>query len=101
MNEAKRIADALIEGFDRHYALFGETSAEARERFDAGDWPAGQRLVRERIRFYDSRVREYVERLRGALAADTLGDAVWEQAKLVYVGRLVDHKRPELAETFF
>ena len=35
-----------------------------------------------------------------AFAADA-GDETWQQAKLLYVGRLIDHKRPELAETFF
>ena len=55
----------------------------------------------ERIRFYDERVRECVERLRDELDAETLDDATWQQAKLLYIGLLVDHKRPELAETFF
>ena len=101
MRQAERIAEALIDGFDRHYRLFRETTARARGRFDAGDWAAVQGLVKERIRFYDERVREYVDLLRSEHAADTLDDAGWQQAKLLYVGRLLDHKRPELAETFF
>ena len=99
MDTATRIADTLLDGFDRHYSLFRATSACAKDAFDAGDWPGVQRLVKERIRFYDERVVEYVERL-SAFAADA-GDEAWQQAKLLYVGRLIDHKRPELAETFF
>ena len=99
MDTATRIADTLLDGFDRHYSLFRATSACAKDAFDAGDWPGVQRLVKERIRFYDERVVEYVERL-SAFAAEA-GDEAWQQAKLLYVGRLVDHKRPELAETFF
>jgi isocitrate dehydrogenase kinase/phosphatase len=98
---AQRIADALLDGFNRHYRLFRTTSAKAKDAFDAGDWIAVQRLVKERIRFYDERVLEYVERLQGELGADTVDDSVWQQAKLLYIGRLVEHKRPELAETFF
>jgi isocitrate dehydrogenase kinase/phosphatase len=98
---AQRIADALLEGFDRHYRLFRTTSAQAKDAFDAGDWAAVQRLVKQRIRFYDERVLEYVERLRTDLAAKQLDDSVWQEAKLRYVGLLVEHKRPELAETFF
>ena len=49
----------------------------------------------------DERVRECVDRLRDELGAATLDEAAWQQAKLVYIGLLVDHKRPELAETFF
>jgi isocitrate dehydrogenase kinase/phosphatase len=98
---AQRIADTLIEGFDRHYRLFRETSARAKHRFEQADWAGAQRAVMERISFYDERVRECVDRLRRELAADTLDDATWQRAKLLYIGLLVDHKRPELAETFF
>lgn len=33
--------------------------------------------------------------------ADDLSDAVWQQAKLQFIGLLTNHKQPELAETFF
>lgn len=98
---AQRIAKAIIEGFDRHYRLFRETSAKARERFEQAQWAEVQRAARDRVRFYDERVRECVERLRGDFAAETLDDDTWQQVKLHYIGLLVDHKRPELAETFF
>jgi len=101
MDIAERIAEALIEGFDRHYRLFRTTSAQAKERFDAGDWAGVQHLVKQRIRFYDERVIEYVDRLQAEFSADELADSEWQRAKLVYVGLLLDHKRPELAETFF
>ncbi len=101
MEVARRIADELLEGFNRHYRLFRTTSARAKDEFDAGDWAGVQRLVKERIRFYDERVLEYVERLSRELGADSVDDSVWQQAKLLYVGLLIEHKRPELAETFF
>jgi isocitrate dehydrogenase kinase/phosphatase len=69
MDTATRIADTLLDGFDRHYSLFRATSARAKDAFDAGDWPAVQRLVKERIRFYDERVVEYVERLSASRPA--------------------------------
>jgi len=98
---AQRIAEALIEGFDRHYRLFRETSAAAKDRFDAADWGGIQLSVRERIRFYDDRVGESVTRLRDELEAETIDRDTWREARLDYIGRLVEHKRPELAETFF
>src|SRR6266498_2971062 len=57
MEIALRIAGSLLDGFNRHYRLFRTTSARAKEAFDSGDWAAVQRLVKERIRFYDERVR--------------------------------------------
>ena len=38
---AQRIADVMIEGFDRHYRLFRATSAGAKERFEVADWAGG------------------------------------------------------------
>ena len=95
------IAQAMLEGFDRHYRLFRATSAEAKRRFERADWHGQQRAQRERIEFYDQRVNEAVERLRSEFDAATLSTDTWQQAKLHYIGLLTDHLRPELAETFF
>jgi isocitrate dehydrogenase kinase/phosphatase len=65
------------------------------------DWHSQQRAQAERIAFYDQRVDEAVQRLRGELAVEEVGMDTWQQAKLHYIGLLVDHHQPELAETFF
>ena len=101
MEIAERIAEALLEGFDRHYRLFRDTSAKAKDAFDAGDWVAVQRLVKERIRFYDERVLEYVERLARSSRPTRSTTACGSRRSSLYVGLLIEHKRPELAETFF
>jgi len=98
---AQAIASVLIEGFDRHYRLFRATSALAKARFERGAWVGAQRAVQERIRFYDERVRENVERLRAEFDLDSLGADDWHEVKLRTIGLLVDHSQPELAETFF
>ena len=69
----------MIEGFDRHYRVFRATSASAKDRFEIAEWPELQQAVRERIRFYDERVRECVERLETELDAGSLDDATWRQ----------------------
>ncbi len=98
---ATEIAAILIEGFDKHYRLFRATSARAAEFFDAAAWTELQHAVQDRIRFYDQRVAECVERLRTGFDVEALGDETWRDAKLQYIGLLVDHSQPELAETFF
>ena len=100
-NRAFEIASALLEGFDRHYRLFSEANRAAKRRFEQADWHGQQRAMRERIEFYDTRVQEAASRLQTEFAADSLPMAVWQQVKLFYVGLLLDHKQPELAETFF
>ena len=98
---AEAIAAVLIEGFDKHYSLFRATSAQAKERFERAAWAEAQHAVRERIRFYDERVRENVERLRAEFDLDALDAAAWKEIKLRFIGRLIEHQQPELAETFF
>jgi isocitrate dehydrogenase kinase/phosphatase len=95
------IAKAMMDGFNRHYRLFRSESARAKHRFESRDWPAQQRAQRERIEFYDLRVNECVMRLHKEFKADGHPMEVWEQVKLLYIGLLVNHHQPELAETFF
>ena len=95
------IAKAMMDGFNRHYRLFRSESARAKHRFETRDWPAQQRAQSERIEFYDLRVNECVMRLHKEFKADAQPMEVWEQVKLLYIGLLVNHHQPELAETFF
>jgi isocitrate dehydrogenase kinase/phosphatase len=95
------IAQAMLDGFDRHYRLFREASADAKRRFEEADWHGQQRAQRERIEFYDLRVDEGAERLQREFQASELPKDVWQQVKLHYIGLLTGHHQPELAETFF
>jgi len=95
------IARAMLDGFDRHYTLFRQVSAVAKRRFEAADWAGQQRAQRERIEFYDKRVGEGVERLEREFRASSLSQDTWQQVKLHYIGLLIEHHQPELAETFF
>ena len=98
---AQSIAQALIEGFNKHYRIFRETSRKAKEYFEEGGWQAQLDAVRDRVQFYDDRVDETVTRLHSEFDADSLDDATWQRVKLQYIGLLINHKQPELAETFF
>jgi len=98
---AYAIAKAMIDGFNRHYRLFRTESARAKHRFETADWHGQQRAQRERIEFYDLRVRECSNRLEREFKAGEQAMQVWQQVKLHYIGLLVDHHQPELAETFF
>ncbi|MCP9759034.1 bifunctional isocitrate dehydrogenase kinase/phosphatase [Aquitalea sp. S1-19] len=98
---AREIAEALIQGFDKHYRLFRASSHEAKALFETANWQGIQKAIRDRIQFYDERVEETVSRLQHELHAELLDDEIWQQAKLYYIGLLTNHKQPELAETFF
>ncbi len=99
--QAYDIAKAMMDGFNRHYRLFRTESARAKHRFETADWHGQQRAQRERIEFYDLRVKECVRRLDKEFKAGAMPMDVWQQVKLHYIGLLVNHRQPELAETFF
>lgn len=91
----------MLDGFNRHYRLFRSESARAKHRFETADWHAQQRAQRERIEFYDVRVRECVVRLEKEFTAAMQNIALWHEVKRHYIALLVAHCQPELAETFF
>jgi isocitrate dehydrogenase kinase/phosphatase len=95
------IARTILDGFDRHYALFRAASQAARSHFERAEWATAQASARARIDFYDRRVEECVHVLENAYLPTDLGDETWRETKLHYIGLLTDHKRPELAESFF
>jgi isocitrate dehydrogenase kinase/phosphatase len=99
--QAFAIAQAIVEGFDRHYRLFSAVARGAKARFEKSDWQGQLDAQRERIAFYDLRVDEAVERLHAQFKASELPRETWHQVKLHTIGLLIEHHQPELAETFF
>lgn len=95
------IARTILDGFDKHYRLFRQASADAKQHFERAAWPEAQLAARARIDFYDRRVQECVQLLEDDYLAEEMTDGVWRELKLHYIGMLSGHKQPELAETFF
>jgi isocitrate dehydrogenase kinase/phosphatase len=100
-DHAQAVARAILAGFDRHYGLFRYNAQQAKSRYEAADWHAIRKLARERIAFYDERVREAVERIEREFGAAEVARDNWVQVKRHYVALLAEHRQPELAETFF
>ena len=99
--EAKQLAEAILDGFDRHYRLFRGITSGARERFERAEWAAAQQAARERIGFYDRRINETVAVLRREFRLRSPEDQLWKRVKIEYSRLLPQHHQPELAETFF
>ena len=95
------IARVLLDGFEKHYRLFRQSSQAARRHFEQMTWKQAQAEARERIAFYELRVKECVQTLEEEYDEADLSDSVWREVKLHYIGMLTDHRQPELAETFF
>ena len=84
---AFEIAQALLDGFNRHYKIFRATSARAKGRFENADWHDQQRAQRERIEFYDLRVEETYTRLEQSLnvCQTTVVQDAWARGQEVVV----------------
>ena len=95
------IAQILIDGFDKHYSIFRKVSAAAKERFENLDWLGQQQAQRDRIDFYDMRVRECIEMINAQVNISDINIKIWNAAKFKYIQLLINHPQPELAETFF
>ena len=97
------IAQAILDGFDKHYSMFRATSRQAKDRFERGDWSAVREAQRDRIGMYDQRVAEGVEAVMSRFPDAGREEALWKRIKVEYIALLyeVEHKQPECAETFF
>ena len=107
------VARMILAGFDRHYSLFRYSAQRAKSLFESADWHGIQQLARERIEYYDTRVRECAaalgQALRGTAPARTAPDLAltaeqidfWQATKTCYIALLASHRQPECAETFF
>jgi isocitrate dehydrogenase kinase/phosphatase len=105
MPSPARIAQAILDGFNRHYRRFRYVAQQAKQMFENGDWQTMRTRARERIDFYDTRVLDAVERIERefdlASLNDVERDALWQAVKQNFVALLADHRQPECAETFF
>jgi isocitrate dehydrogenase kinase/phosphatase len=98
---AGEVARAILAGFDKHYRLFREASARAKQLFERADWAALRVLARERIQMYDQRVLEAVDEVLARFPEAERDESLWRSIKLAYIPLLHEHRQPECAETFY
>ena len=98
---SKDISRTILTGFDRHFTIFSKITRGARERFENADWEAARLASRERILFYDIRVKDAIRDLHKLFDLDSFIGALWFDVKREYVQLIQNHKQPELAETFY
>lgn len=101
MGQPLAAATSILDGFNRHYALFRYNAQQAKQRFESGDYHGIRRLARERITFYDQRVQEAFDEMRSRLEGNDNSGAFWQDVKKSFTLLISDHRQPELAETFF
>ncbi len=76
------IAETILYGFDRHYVRFTAIADAAKTRFEQADWVGDSKARRERIDFYDTRVKETIEYLRNNYDFERPEKELWQKVKL-------------------
>ena len=98
---AEKIARTILDGFENHFTLYQEITSGAQERFEQANWHEVREAARQRIHFYDKRIEETVEILRTKLHISELDKTLWEEVKIHFIRLLLEHRQPELAESFY
>ena len=110
---AEHVAQQILQGFNRHYSLFRYSAQRAKVLFESADWHGIQQLSKERIEYYDIRVRECAALLKPALKKTAVAtppdehtlspeqQQFWQEVKNEFAYALKNHRQPECAETFF
>lgn len=101
MTQAQHIAEVILKGFRRHFSLFQQITAKAKQRFTTADWLGFAEDSADRISFYDQRVQEAIDQLMKELPQHVVDEALWQQVKQHYLNYLGFHPQAELAETFY
>ena len=98
---ARGIADTILQGFNRHFEIFSQITAGAMQRFEKADWQAVHKASRDRVSFYDTRVRETIALIKAHFILPENDMELWRKTRLAYMRLLLEHAQPELAETFY
>ncbi len=96
-----QIAATILSGFNRHFSIFSKITKGAKERFENADWHGEREASRERIKFYDTRVKDSIRDLQKLFDLEPFNSQLWFDVKREYVQLISNHLQPELAETFY
>ena len=96
-----QIATTIVSGFDRHFTIFSAITKGAKQRFENADWEGERVASRDRILFYDIRVKDAIDELQKLFDLEPFDSQLWFDVKREYVLLISNHLQPELAETFY
>ncbi len=101
MKVIKGVAQAILDGFDRHYELFREYSQQGKRCFEQADWAGSTEASARRIVGYEERVNKTVAALLRDYPAAGEDAELWAKIKITVIGKLMGHLQAECAETFY
>ena len=97
----RRLAMAILNGFDAFFAEYKNITLGAQARFEAADWHGAQKAIRDRLVLWKQKraiVAEAAYTITGGSVEDRDN---WEIAKQEYSELIQHHDNYEIAQSFF
>lgn len=97
----RRLAMAILNGFDAFFAEYKNITLGAQARFEAADWHGAQKAMRDRLDLWKQKrviVAEAAQTITGGSVTER---ANWEVAKQEYAELIQNHDNFEIAQSFF
>lgn len=97
----RRLAMAILNGFDAFFAEFKNITLGAQARFEAADWHGSQEAMRARLNLWKQK-RVIVAEAAYTITGGSVQDREhWEVAKQEYAELIQNHDNYEIAQSFF
>lgn len=97
----RRLAMAILNGFDAFFAEYKNITLGAQARFEAADWHGAQKAMRDRLDLWKQK-RSIVAEAAYTITGGSVEDRDnWEVAKQEYAELIQHHDNYEIAQSFF
>jgi isocitrate dehydrogenase kinase/phosphatase len=97
----RRLALAILNGFDAFFAEYKNITLGAQARFEAADWQAAQKAMRDRLDLWKQKRKIVAEAVTTITAGGVYDRDNWEVAKAEYSELIQHHPNFEIAQSFF
>ena len=97
----RRLALAILNGFDAFFAEYKNITLGAQARFEAADWQAAQKAMRDRLDLWKQKRKIVAEAVTTITAGGIYDRDNWEVAKAEYSELIQHHPNFEIAQSFF
>lgn len=98
---ARRLARAILNGFDAFFAEYRNITYGAQGRFERADWQEVHKAMRQRLDLYKEKVKTVAESAQAITGQDLRARHLWQQAKTEYAVIIQGHRNFEITQTFF
>lgn len=98
---ARRLAKAILNGFDAFFAEYKNITYGAQGRFERADWQGIQTAMRQRLDLYKQKVTIVAESAQAITGKQLRDRDLWQQTKAEYAVFIKGHSNCEITQTFF